>query len=139
MMLLLSLMAPAFAGIDGDGVADVDDNCPAVINPDQADRDGDGFGDVCDFCFDVPTETNVDVDGDMLGDSCDNCPDAFNPDQADGDGDGLGDACDACPDVGGIDGGCPEVGCAMVGTRGRLGGILVAMLLPLLGRRRVRP
>jgi hypothetical protein len=33
---------------DGDGVIDVNDNCPAVANPDQADSDGDGMGDACD-------------------------------------------------------------------------------------------
>jgi probable HAF family extracellular repeat protein len=32
---------------DGDGVPDVDDNCPGHHNPDQADADGDGKGDVC--------------------------------------------------------------------------------------------
>ena len=33
---------------DGDGVIDALDNCPAVVNPDQADFDGDGLGDACD-------------------------------------------------------------------------------------------
>lgn len=32
---------------DGDGVADLVDNCPGVPNPDQADSDGDGVGDAC--------------------------------------------------------------------------------------------
>ena len=31
---------------DGDGVADTEDNCPEVANPDQV--DGDGVGDACD-------------------------------------------------------------------------------------------
>ncbi len=33
---------------DGDGIADLIDNCPHVANTDQADMDGDGVGDVCD-------------------------------------------------------------------------------------------
>ena len=35
------------ADTDGDGVPDVNDNCPNVPNSDQADSDGDGFGDAC--------------------------------------------------------------------------------------------
>lgn len=32
---------------DGDGVLDVDDNCPSLANPDQKDLDGNGVGDAC--------------------------------------------------------------------------------------------
>jgi hypothetical protein len=60
--------------LDGDGVADEDDNCPAAANPDQAD-----------------------TDGDAVGDACDNCPSEPNPGQEDSFGAaGVGDACD-CP------------------------------------------
>jgi T5SS/PEP-CTERM-associated repeat protein len=59
---------------DGDGIADVLDNCPLASNPDQIDTDFDG-----------------------KGDACDNCPTAANPPQEDVDGDGIGDACD--PDI----------------------------------------
>jgi hypothetical protein len=36
------------ADTDGDGIADVMDNCPTVANPDQTDSDGDGIGDACE-------------------------------------------------------------------------------------------
>lgn len=32
---------------DADCVADSEDNCPYIFNPDQADNDGDGIGDAC--------------------------------------------------------------------------------------------
>jgi len=56
---------------DGDGLSDMQDNCPQDPNPEQDDRDDDGVGDLCD-----------------------NCPDTQNRDQADEDGDGFGDACE---------------------------------------------
>ncbi|MEM8995994.1 MAG: hypothetical protein AAGF23_14505 [Acidobacteriota bacterium] len=58
---------------EGDGVADLLDNCPTDANADQSD-----------------------LDVDDVGDACDNCPDDANPDQADGDSDGSGDVCDLC-------------------------------------------
>lgn len=82
---------------DGDGVADLPDNCPDLGNPLQEDADGDGLGNVCDLCLD----SDADGFGDgQLGDTCatDNCPSVYNPDQLDTDGDGLGDACDDCTD-----------------------------------------
>ena len=79
---------------DGDGVADGQDNCPDLPNPDQADRDGDGLGDPCDPCPD--TDRN-DPDQDNVCNDVDNCPADANPDQSDLDSDGAGDACDPCP------------------------------------------
>ena len=58
--------------VDGDGVADSDDNCAMAANAEQQDGDDDG-----------------------AGDACDNCPALANADQADADEDGTGDAC-AC-------------------------------------------
>ncbi len=106
---------------DGDGVADVSDNCPAVANANQLDTDGDGAGDVCDAdddndgvadvsdnCRVVKNADQANNDGDSLGDVCDpdddndgvadgvdNCPLTANPAQSDVDGDGPGDVCDS--------------------------------------------
>lgn len=98
--------------LDGDGLADINDNCPSLANSDQADGDHDTFGDVCDSC---PTARPVgdadrdgvddacdscvfgnehDEDADGIADACDDCPTTANANQADGDEDGVGDVCD---------------------------------------------
>jgi len=40
--------APVLADRDGDGIADMADNCIAVANASQCDSDGDGYGNHCD-------------------------------------------------------------------------------------------
>jgi hypothetical protein len=85
---LITPLVP-FVDSDDDGVADFEDNCPAVANADQADDDGDGLGNACDRINDV------DNDKDGINNDVDNCPAIANPDQADVDGDGKGDACDS--------------------------------------------
>ena len=50
--------------LDGDGIANAQDNCVAIFNVDQADNDGDGAGDVCD----------ADDDNDGLADELDCAP-----------------------------------------------------------------
>lgn len=82
--------------LDGDGVADVVDNCPTTPNPSQLDTDGDGTGDDCDNCKFVFNSDQRDVDGDGIGDICDNCPAISNISQVDADADARGDACDNC-------------------------------------------
>ncbi|NTV12367.1 MAG: hypothetical protein HGA96_00295 [Desulfobulbaceae bacterium] len=83
---------------DGDGIANICDNCPTVANPTQADTDLDGKGDACDNCPTVSNATQTNSDSDSFGDVCDNCPTQTNPGQVDTDGDGKGDGCDNCPD-----------------------------------------
>ena len=65
------LFVEKFPDGDGDGITDLEDNCPDKANIDQMDSDKDNAGDVCD-----------------------NCPYSSNPDQKDSDGDGKGDICD---------------------------------------------
>lgn len=73
---------------DNDGISDSTDNCPALANPDQADRNANGVGDVCD-----------DPDKDGLADSYELYTTygpgpnfrRTNPDKKDTDGDGLSD------------------------------------------------
>lgn len=45
---------------DGDGVLDVEDNCPFVVNPDQKDSNGDGVGDACSI-IDLKPRDNKNV------------------------------------------------------------------------------
>ena len=60
---------------DGDGVPNVDDNCPSIANPDQHDEDGDKHGDACDPCPVHANTVETDSDGDGVGDACDPHPD----------------------------------------------------------------
>ena len=97
--------------LDGDGIFNDNDNCPAIFNPErpmddgQADWDDDGLGDACDPCpihaysLDCKVPNPFDRDGDGILDLADNCPTEANEDQADKDDDYVGDACDACPDL----------------------------------------
>jgi hypothetical protein len=86
--------------LDGDGVANDADACPAAYVPGRpmtavgagggGDSDGDGIPDDCDTC---PGDPANDADGDGICGDRDNCPTAFNPLQLDADDDGAGDAC----------------------------------------------
>jgi hypothetical protein len=69
---------------DKDGIADINDNCTGLANPDQLDTDGDKQGDACD----------TDDDNDGVLDISDNCPLIANINQTDADNDGLGDICE---------------------------------------------
>ena len=55
--------------VDGDGVENEADNCPAVPNANQSDQDSDGRGDVCDNCERAnPAQADVNENG--VGDEC---------------------------------------------------------------------
>ncbi|WP_254614758.1 lamin tail domain-containing protein [Myxococcus sp. CA056] len=111
---------PTGTDVDGDGIPDAQDNCPAVFNPVrpmdqglQRDEDGDSVGDACDVC---PLNANTtlcarpnpnDSDADGVINAVDNCPGVPNADQADADGDGRGDVCDICASPNPGDTACP--------------------------------
>lgn len=65
--------------IDSDTVADANDNCPDVSNPDQSDLDNDGLGDLCDDDADNDTYNNTvdcnDLDA-SINPGVDDLPDA---------------------------------------------------------------
>ncbi len=62
------------ADLDGDGLPNCVDNCPATANLDQADLDLDGSGDLCDPC---PLDPANDADGDGVCADRDCAPDAY--------------------------------------------------------------
>ncbi|CAG9465510.1 unnamed protein product, partial [Pedinophyceae sp. YPF-701] len=88
-----------FIDEDGDGVPDLEDNCPQTPNPkvgdEQPDLDGDGVGDACD----------ADADGDGFDDNPSapgsTCVDDVCPDKCPGFGGRVTDASSAAP-------GCPD-------------------------------
>ena len=92
---------------DGDGIDDVDDNCPAVSNSDQVDSNGDGKGDACES-----TAVIADADSDGVLDEEDAFPDDAT-EQRDTDGDGTGDNADSCPYT--TDATCADPGVDMSG------------------------
>lgn len=86
---------------DGDGVGDnedLDNNGDGHVDHANAtpDTDGDGYLDFEDDCPMVVNVDQADSDGDRVGDKCDNCPGVPNRDQADADHNGVGDACEPC-------------------------------------------
>ncbi len=96
---------------DGDGVIDINDNCPNYANADQADADNDGIGNVCDICLGF--DDTADTDADTIPDGCDDDDDNdgvldtvdCNPlddsvttsSANDSDNDGVNDCLDVCP------------------------------------------
>ncbi|WP_417872093.1 thrombospondin type 3 repeat-containing protein, partial [Winogradskyella sp.] len=58
---------------DGDGINNIEDNCPNISNANQNDIDNDGIGDACD------SQDNRDSDGDGVQNWQDNCPNQAGP------------------------------------------------------------
>ena len=91
-IFVLKITTGSVVDTDGDGVADLTDNCPNTPNSNQLNTDGDSMGDICD----------PDDDNDGVLDGVDNCPLISNASQTDTDGDDLGDACDSDDDNDGV-------------------------------------
>jgi hypothetical protein len=64
---------------DSDGVADAQDNCPAIANPTQADCDSDGSGDACEITGGAP---DLNLNG--IPDFCECIADLFVDGQVNG-------------------------------------------------------
>lgn len=83
---------------DGDGVADVSDNCPGAANYAQTDTDANGIGDACDAqCPDAHCNAMQEAPRTTTRApqaSGDACSTAGHPERPDLDGDGVTDACD---------------------------------------------
>jgi len=92
---------------DGDGVVDVEDNCPETQNANQKDADGDGIGDACEKTPSERFGSGGDSDDDGLADQKENQV-GTNPNAADSDGDGLLDGTEVAvgSDPGTSDGAC---------------------------------
>lgn len=75
---------------DGDGIADINDNCATQANPDQIDSDSDGFGNQCDAFPDASDEW-LDSDGDGIGNNFDITPHQFTQPNADENNNGVAD------------------------------------------------
>jgi len=92
----LSAEVNVVADGDGDGIADVSDNCADTANSNQVDTDSDSSGDACDF-----DDDDDDGDGDGVADSSDAFPLDLN-ETTDTDSDGVGNNADTDDDGDGV-------------------------------------
>ena len=98
---------------DGDGVSDLEDECPDLPGTRYTkgcpDADGDKVADSEDKCPNEPGKKSTfgcpDADGDGLAGEDDKCPDVYGSKSTQGcpdsDGDGIHDGDDKCPDIAG--------------------------------------
>ena len=114
----------AVADIDGDGVEDIEDNCPSDANGDQLDTDEDGRGDICD----------EDDDGDGLSDD-EEGDYGTDPLLVDTDGDGASDGDEVEAGTDPLDGGvsppAPKDGCSCSQPARKIPYSPLGIILPL--------
>jgi OmpA-OmpF porin, OOP family len=113
---------PKVLDSDGDGIPDLEDDCPLEAGLPAfngcPDSDGDGIADKDDACPNEPGPASTmgcpDADGDGIPDKDDACPNEAGPASTmgcpDADGDGIADKDDACPNEPGsaVTLGCPD-------------------------------
>jgi hypothetical protein len=69
-------------------------NPPVACGPQPGDADGDGVENLNDNCPANSNSTQADPDHDTLGSVCDNCPSLYNPGQLNTNGNSVGDECE---------------------------------------------
>ena len=100
--------------VDGDDVANEEDNCEVIVNPEQEDADGDEIGDACDDDIDGDGAANADdcepLDAEIhpeATEQCDgvddDCDGETDETFGDTEGDGIADCMDPDDDGDGID------------------------------------
>lgn len=121
-VMLLGKYNDAPKDSDGDGLSDLEDNCPLEAGPISTkgcpDKDNDGIIDAKDACPDQPGPAALfgcpDRDNDGITDTDDECPDEAGPKSTNGcpdtDGDGIVNKNDKCPNEAGTQStnGCPD-------------------------------
>jgi parallel beta-helix repeat protein len=88
---LVGFIVTEEADTDGDGIPNIDDNCPDAPNPGQEDSDLDGIGDVCDLDTDTDGDGIPDIYETNTGEYVSPQDTGTDPNNPDTDGDGRND------------------------------------------------